>query len=120
MGISAGIIKLKFICAVHALLGSKYAIKMPQMVLSNSLVNHIDSVEYLENHSYHENMVFIAHVGQTHHKSHLQTRPQAARLSACCWAQHVPGACYSCFMLVRTTSRNFHFKYVSLSTDNYI
>lgn len=51
MGISAGIIKLTFICAVHAELGSKYAIKVPQMVLSNFLVYHIDSVEYLENHS---------------------------------------------------------------------
>lgn len=51
MGILAAIIKLTFICAVRALLGSKCAIKIPQMVLSNFLVDHIDSMEYLENHS---------------------------------------------------------------------
>lgn len=51
MGISAGIIKHTFIFAVHAVLGSKYAIKIPHMVLSNFMVYHIDSVEYLENHS---------------------------------------------------------------------
>lgn len=80
MGISVGIMKQTFICAVHALLGSKYAIKIPQMVLSNFLVYHIDSGEYLENHSLSWNVVFIAHIGQTHYKSNLESLPPAARL----------------------------------------
>lgn len=37
---------------------------------------------------YHENMVFIAYIGQAHHKSHLESWPQAAKL----WPQRT-GLC---------------------------
>lgn len=40
---------------------------------------------------YHENMVFIAYIGQAHHKSHLESRPQAARL----WPQSTQ-LCWTC------------------------
>lgn len=47
MLISAAIIKITFICNVHTQLGSEYAVKIPQ-ILSNFLVYHIVSAEYLK------------------------------------------------------------------------
>lgn len=82
MLISAAIIKIAFICNVHTLLGSEYAV--PQ-ILSNFLVYHIDSAEYLKKIAiYYEIMVFLAYTSQTHSKSHFGSHPQVARLFSPC------------------------------------
>lgn len=58
------------------------------MVLSHFLVYHIDSEEYLENHSLSRNMVFIARSDETH-ISRLESLFQAVRLwprcKQLCW-----------------------------------
>lgn len=59
---------------------------------------------------YHENMVFIAYSGQARHKSHVGSRPQAARLRPRCVL--LCSVCTWCllFMFVRNHRLKFSFQ----------